>query len=98
MSLSNGLLFPTLLTLQAPTPQNDQTHSNNSSAVGGGLFECVWYFVGLVFKGLSRSLCYKNSFVGTLCNELVTECLNKLRKGLFRTLQTSKMNFFCKNS
>ena len=56
------------------------------------------HFVGLVFKGLSRSLCYINSFVGTLCNELVKEFLHKLRKGLFRTLQASKMKIFCKNS
>ena len=29
------------LTLQAPTPQNSQTHSNNSSAVADDSFECV---------------------------------------------------------
>ena len=27
--------------------QNDQTHSNNSSAVAGELFECVWPFCGI---------------------------------------------------
>ena len=33
---------PTLeLTLEAPTPQNGQTHSNNSSAFADELFECV---------------------------------------------------------
>ena len=30
------------LTLWAPTPQNGQTHSNNSSA-----FECLWPFMGV---------------------------------------------------
>ena len=30
-----------LLTLQAPTPHNGQTHSNNSSGKAGELFECV---------------------------------------------------------
>ena len=29
------------LNLQAPTTQNDQTQSNNSSAVADELFECV---------------------------------------------------------
>ena len=33
------------LTLQAPTPQNGQTNSNNSSA--SELFECVWSFCGV---------------------------------------------------
>ena len=32
------------LTLEAPTSQNGQTHSNNSSAVTDALFECVWPF------------------------------------------------------
>ena len=30
-----------LLTLQAPTPHNGQTHANNSSGKAGELFECV---------------------------------------------------------
>ena len=36
------------LTLEAPTPQNSQTHSNNSSAAADELFECVspFYWVG----------------------------------------------------
>ena len=33
-----------LLTHQAPTPQNGQTHSNNSSATADDLFECIWPF------------------------------------------------------
>ena len=37
----------TLLTLQAPTPQNDQTHSYNLSAKAGELFECIWPFCGV---------------------------------------------------
>ena len=32
------------LNLQTPTPQSGQTQSNNSSAVSGELFECVWPF------------------------------------------------------
>ena len=32
------------LTLEAPTPQKGQTHSNNSSDVANELFECVWTF------------------------------------------------------
>ena len=43
-----------ILTLQAPTPQSGQTHSNNSSAVGNKLFECVDHFVGLALKGLKK--------------------------------------------
>ena len=33
-----------LLTLLTPTPENDQTHSNNSSAFADELSECVWPF------------------------------------------------------
>ena len=29
------------LTLSAPTPQNGQTHSNNSSATADKLYECI---------------------------------------------------------
>ena len=39
-----GTDFTTFLTLSAPTLQNGQTHSNNSSAVADELFECVWPF------------------------------------------------------
>ena len=35
------------LTLWEPTPQNSQTHSNNSSATPDELFECVWPFCGV---------------------------------------------------
>ena len=35
------------LTLQALTPQNGQTHSNNSSANADELFECVRPFRGV---------------------------------------------------
>ena len=31
---------------QAPTPQNGQTHSNNSLAKADKLYECVWPFCG----------------------------------------------------
>ena len=30
-----------------PTPQNGQTHRNNSSALANELFECVWLFCGV---------------------------------------------------
>ena len=36
-----------LLTLLTSTPQNRQTHSNNSLATAGKLFECVWQFCGV---------------------------------------------------
>ena len=42
--------FKALLTLQAPTPQNGQIHSNSSSATTDELFECVWPLCGLVLK------------------------------------------------
>ena len=35
------------------TPQNGQTHSNNSSPVAEELFKCD-HFVGLAFRGLKR--------------------------------------------
>ena len=34
-------LIKEILTLQVPNPQNGQTHSNNSPAVAGKLFESV---------------------------------------------------------
>ena len=43
----------TRLTLQVPTTQNGQTHSNNSSAKADEFFECVDHFVVLAFKALS---------------------------------------------
>ena len=35
------------LILIVPTPQNGQTHSNNSLAFANELFECVWPFCGV---------------------------------------------------
>ena len=35
------------VTLSVLTPQNDQTHSNNSSAAGDEFFECVLPFFGV---------------------------------------------------
>ena len=40
-------MFDRILTLSAPTPQNDQTHSNNSLAKADELFECVLPFCGV---------------------------------------------------
>ena len=42
-SVSNSVM----LTLKAPTPQNGQTHSNNSSTTADKLFEWVWPFCGV---------------------------------------------------
>ena len=39
-------LLDQVLTLSAPTSQNGQTDSNNSSATADELFECVWPFCG----------------------------------------------------
>ena len=36
-----------ILTLYVPTPQNDPTHSNNSSAFAREFFEYVWTFCGV---------------------------------------------------
>ena len=44
-----------LLTLSAPTSQNDQTHSNNSSLC----LRVFDHFVGLAFKGLRSRLIFK---------------------------------------
>ena len=35
------------ITLSAPTLQNGQTQSNNTSAIAEELFECVWPFCGV---------------------------------------------------
>ena len=42
------------LILYPPTPQNVQTHSNNSSDFANELVECVDHFVGLALKGLKH--------------------------------------------
>ena len=39
-----------------PTPQNGQIHSNNLSARGDELCECVWPFCGVGLKGLRFSI------------------------------------------
>ena len=36
-----------ILNLQAPTPQNGHTHSNNLSNFADDLFECTWLFCGV---------------------------------------------------
>ena len=33
--------------VEAPTPKNNQAHSNKSSAVADELSECVWLFSGV---------------------------------------------------
>ena len=52
----NPTLWSKSLTLYAPTPQNSQTHSNNSLAFADELCESD-HFVGLALKGLSSHLC-----------------------------------------
>ena len=48
------VLISVMLNLQAPTPLNGQTHSNNSAAVVDELFECKLcdHFMWLALKGL----------------------------------------------
>ena len=46
------LYFAWLITLKAPTPQNDQTHSNNSSATADKFLSVFDHFVTLALKGL----------------------------------------------
>ena len=41
------------LNLFAPTPQNGQTHTNNSSAVADELLGVFDHFVGLTLKGIT---------------------------------------------
>ena len=36
------------LNLQVPTPQNDQTHSNNSPAIANKFFDCVLLLIELI--------------------------------------------------
>ena len=62
-----GTLARNALALWTPTQQNAQTHSNNSSAKAGELFDCVDHFVGSVLKGL------------TLCWEEITLVLDSFR-------------------
>ena len=50
------------LTLKAPTPQNGQIHSINSSAAADELFECVWPFCRV---GASKVKCEYRSFSRT---------------------------------
>ena len=38
------ILMNSTRSFQAPTPQNGQTHSNNSLAKADKLYECVWPF------------------------------------------------------
>ena len=54
-------IFHSILTLQAPTPEDGQTHSNNSSAneqppTCVSMFD---HFVGLAVKGLSKFLTFQ---------------------------------------
>ena len=44
---SAEVLGSSVLTLQAPAPQNGQTQSNDSLAIANELFEYVWLFCGI---------------------------------------------------
>ena len=44
-----------ILTLSVPTPQNGQTHCNNSLAVAYKLFECVWRVCGVGAEKVKKS-------------------------------------------
>ena len=46
-SLCNGHIDSTMLTLSAPTPQNGQTHSKNSSAIS-----VFYHYMGFALDGL----------------------------------------------
>ena len=54
-------IFHSILTLQAPTPEDDQTHSNNSSAneQPTNCLSVFDHFVGLAVKGLSKFLTFQ---------------------------------------
>ena len=43
-----------LLTLEAPTPHNGQTHLKNALAIVDKLFDVFDHFVGLTLKGVSQ--------------------------------------------
>ena len=45
-----------VLTLSATTPQNGQTHSNNSSATANEMFHCVWLFCGVGAERVKSTL------------------------------------------
>ena len=54
-------IFHSILTLQAPTPEDGQTHSNNSSAneQPTNCLSMFDHFVGLAVKGLSKFLTFQ---------------------------------------
>ena len=54
-------IFHSILTLQAPTPEDGQTHSNNSSAneQPRNCLSMFDHFVGLAVKGLSKFLTFQ---------------------------------------
>ena len=70
-----------MLNLYAPTSQNGQTHTNNSSAVAAKL-SVLEHFVGLAFKGLK--ICHRTSpkskgktgVISTLDNYKATRVIN----------------------
>ena len=73
--------------------QNDQAHSNNSSAICRWI-ECVWPFVGLALKALKNAR--KMTFLLMLnCHAVITLMMtNKLMTSKSRFLVETKMNPF----
>ena len=63
------------MTLNNPTLQSGQTHSNNSSAKADELFECIWPFCGV---GAFQSL--KGRFLGNPFNKYPANDKNQPEK------------------
>ena len=57
------ILMLIMLTLSAPTPQNGQTHSNNSSVTANEFFERVWPFCGVGAWRVRFILIYSSFFI-----------------------------------
>ena len=66
------LMLSWWLTLSAPTPQNSQTHSNNSSANCSSVFD---HFLELTLKGLKR---YGIRKIFTEINKILTEKFSRV--------------------
>ena len=85
-----------VLNLLSPIPQNGQTHSNNSSAVGDKLFECVWPFCGIGVKGLTHSLPLKMEIIN-YCSDLASNFGMKFLR-LIIAWTRSQLAFTCSKS
>ena len=77
------------LTLQTSTPQNGQTHSNNSSAKADKLFECVWSFC--VVGALSVEPLLSYCVTGSVQLPSQVQCLNSPLHG-FEYIHNRKLD------